>query len=160
MDKVGLPKGLVRYSSLKAVEEGTSKIFTRRIKAYLVIWSVLMAAVITLFALRSDLDVVVLRQEGTTWVKMPEGVGNFYRLQIINKTSKELPYTLRVVSPSGAILKPLGLDSSVEAQQILKGRFMLILPENAVLRQDTKVVVNIESNGQVVKTVTTSFVGP
>lgn len=160
MDKVGLPKGLVRYSSLKAVEEGSSKIFTRRIKAYLVIWSVLLAAVITLFALRSDLDVVVLRQEGTTWVKMPEGVGNFYRLQIINKTSKELPYTLRVVSPSGAILKPLGLDSSVEAQQILKGRFMLILPEDAVLRQDTKVVVNIESNGQVVKTVTTSFVGP
>ncbi len=160
MDKVGLPKGLVRYSSLKAVEEGESKIFTRRIKAYLVIWSVLMAAVITLFALRSDLDVVVLRQEGTTWVKMPDGIGNFYRLQIINKTSDPLPYTLRVVNPTGAVLKPLGLDFTVDPQQILKGRFMLILPEGTKTTPDTKIVVNIESNGQVVKTVTTSFVGP
>lgn len=160
MDKVGLPKGLVRYSSLKAVEEGESKIFTRRIKAYLVIWSVLMAAVITLFALRSDLDVVVLRQEGTTWVKMPDGIGNFYRLQIINKTSDPLPYSLRIISPDGAVLKPLGLDYTVDPQQILKGRFMLILPEGTQTTQDTKIVVNIESNGQVVKTVTTSFVGP
>jgi cytochrome c oxidase accessory protein FixG len=160
MDKVGLDRGLVRYSSLKAVEEGSSKILTRRIKAYMAIWSVLMAAVITLFALRSDLDIVVLRQEGTTWVKMPDGIGNFYRLQIINKTSEPLTYDLKVVSPQGAALKPLGMESTVQPQQILKGRFMLMMPEGTVTTKDSKIVLNIESGGQVIKTVTTSFVGP
>jgi len=160
MEKVGLDKGLIRYSSLNAVEQGHSRWLTTRIKAYGAIWLVLMSVVVALFVFRSDLDVVILRQEGTTWVTMGENIGNFYRIQIINKSANDLPYELVVVEPATATIQPLALPDHVGSQELMKGRFILTLPQQAIKEQDNKITLNITSNGEVVKTVTTSFVGP
>ena len=160
MDKVGLDRGLIRYASLNAVEKGHSSWLTTRIKAYGAIWIVLMTAVVTLFSMRSDLDVVILRQEGTTWVTMGEDVGNFYRIQIINKSGEALPYDLSVVEPGSATLKPIALPDVVGSQEIMKGRFILTLPKSEIKGQDNKITLSINSAGESIKTVTTSFVGP
>ena len=160
MEKVGLPTGLVRYTSLNAIEQGRSSWFTNRIKAYGAIWLVLMSVVITLFALRSDLDVMILRQEGTTWVEMGDRIGNFYRIQVINKGSESLPLTLHIEQPSTAVLQPIALPAEVESQQIEKGRFLLSLPRDVIQAQQNTITINVVSNGTVIKRITTSFVGP
>jgi cytochrome c oxidase accessory protein FixG len=160
MEKVGLPTGLVRYTSLNAIEQGRSSWFTNRIKAYGAIWLVLMSVVITLFVLRSDLDVMILRQEGTTWVEMGDRIGNFYRIQVINKGSESLPLTLHIEQPSTAVLQPIALPAEVESQQIEKGRFLLSLPRDVIQAQQNSITINVVSNGTVIKRITTSFVGP
>lgn len=160
MEKVGMDTGLIRYTSLNAVEKGHGSWLTTRIKAYGAIWIVMMLSVITLFAYRSDLDVVVLRQEGTTWIKMDQNIGNIYRLQIINKSADDLAYSLKVVEPANAGIMPLGLPEFVGSQEIMKGRFILTMPNGSLKPSSNTVTIAVESNGEIVKTVTTSFVGP
>ncbi len=160
MDKVGLDRGLVRYTSMSTVERGRGSFWTKRIKAYATVWVVLVAVVGTLFALRNDLDVVILRQEGTTWQKMSGGVANFYRIQIINKTNTQLSYNMAVVSPQGFTIVPLGVDSLVPAESMSKGRFILVRGANAPAGNDTKVSIELRRNGEPFRTITTSFIAP
>lgn len=160
MTKVGMDTGLIRYTSLKAVENGTTSFFTKRIMAYLGVWVALMVAVVTLFATRQDLDIVVLRQEGTTWVTTNVGLVNFYRIQLINKTPSPMPYTMRVKSPNGYVLKPLGLPSRVSPEQILKGRFLLVRGAEAPQSSEQHVVIEVEYGAGNKREITTSFVAP
>jgi len=160
MDKVGLNKGLIRYSSLTAIETNQTRVFTLRIKAYLAVWLLMISIVVILFVLRQDLDVVILRQEGTTWVMMQDGIANFYRLQIINKTGKDITYEMRVISPSGYSIKNIGLPSHVSPEQILKGRFIIIQDKHSAQASQDKISIEMISNGQVFRVITTSFISP
>lgn len=160
MDKVGMDRGLIRYSSLTAIEQGTTRVFTRRIKAYLVVWCVFVMAVGVLFATRSDLDVVLLRQPKSTWTTMKEGTANFYALNIINKTSDDLPYELIVVSPAGYIIKPLNLPPTVKAEQKMEGRLIIIRTAASGRSGDEKLQLVLRSRGNVLRTFETTFMGP
>ncbi len=160
MDKVGLKRGLVRYSSQTAIEQGRSHWFTKRIGAYLAVWLVLICVLCSLFLMRSELDVKVLRQEGTTWVQTANGLGNFYRLQIINKSNTDLAYQLELVSPSGATLTPIGLPAVARAQQIVKGRFIVAIPDSLRTGSTMKISLAVRSRDALIHTATTSFIGP
>ena len=160
MDKVGLPNGLIRYTSQTAVEEGRTTWLTTRIKAYFAIWVVLVTVVVSLFAMRSELDIVVLRQEGTTWGKTPTGLTNFYRLQVINKSSDDLHYEVRVVEPPTATIKSLGIPDHVGPQEIMKGRFMVMIPTEDITSKHMQVKVEIVSNDEVVYSKNTPFLSP
>lgn len=160
MAKVGLPKGLVRYSSQQQIEQGKTSWVTGRIRAYVAVWMALMVVVVTLFAMRPTLDVGILRQEGTTWITTANGMGNFYRLQIINKSNRDMPYTLNIVQPSGAAITPIDLPGIVRGGEIMKGRFLVTVPTDVAQSFDKKLVLTVTSNGEIVKTITTSFVMP
>ena len=161
MQKVGLDKGLIRYTSLSSVESGTNQsFFTRRIVAYLIVWLVLMSVVVTLFAFRKDLDVVVLRQEGTTWVTTADGVINFYQLQLINKGQRDVSYSVRVAAPAGYAIKQLGMPGKVESMQILKGRFILRRSAKSAQTSQETITLRIDYGDGQHQHVTTSFLAP
>jgi cytochrome c oxidase accessory protein FixG len=170
MTKVGLPTGLIRYTSFAAIEKSDSPIsghtwLTPRIKAYGGIWLGLITVLITLFVLRTTLDVVVLRAPGTTWTETADGVTNFYELQIINKAADDLPYTLEIAEPSGAKLALLGIPASVKSGEIMKGRFMVNVPFTSLGKQnrhnnEISMRLNVRSAGQTIKTITTTLLIP
>jgi cytochrome c oxidase accessory protein FixG len=64
MDKVGRPRGLIRFASLNNIERGEKQRFTARMKLY----SAVLAALITLFLVllytRSDVETTLLRAPG------------------------------------------------------------------------------------------------
>lgn len=157
MDKVGLDRGLIRYASLGSIRSAQPPSFlSRRVVAYGLVWLVLVGAVVTMFAMRSPLDVIVLRQEGTTWVKTPQGLANFYQIRLINKTDQQTPLTIRVVEPTSMSLRPLGLPTMLRPEEIIKARFILTASESVTSR---KVVLEVRTADDV-QTITTSFVGP
>ncbi len=161
MNKVGLQPGLVRYTSLRSVEAGGKHPFlTRRVIAYSIVWVLLMSVVGTLFAIRKDLDVVVLRQEGTTWVTSTDGVANFYRLQLINKTGLPMPYHIVITSPPGYELKMLGMPSQIASMQILKGRFIITRTRQASVSSHQAVVLKVVYADGQQQQVETSFLAP
>lgn len=161
MTKVGLPTGLIRYTSQAAIEKQEKRWFTARIRAYLAVWLVLIAGVTTLLLNRTTLDIVLLRAPGTTWTATADGVVNFYQLQIINKSADDIPYSIEVVKPVGAKLTALGLDELLTAGNIMKGRFMIDLPKTAIKgRGEIDVTLNIRSMGETYKTITTKFLAP
>lgn len=130
MDKVGLKKGLIRYASLASINQGQSTSFlTRRVVAYGIVWMILVTAVVTMFAMRSHLDVIVLRQEGTTWVRTPQGLVNFYQIRLINKTYDRVPIKIEVLDTEKYSLRPLGMPTKLDPEQIIVARFLLIQKE-------------------------------
>lgn len=157
MDKVKKPRGLIRYASLNAIRSGASHWFTPRIAAYGSVWLVLVAVVSVLFMLRSDIEITLLRQEGSVWVTTTEGVGNYYRVEIINKTSNPRNIQFDVISPKGATVKPLVDAKSVKPWSEIKGRLLVIVPPESVVNGVGRVTIQVREGEDVVKTETTSF---
>ena len=161
MQKVGLERGLIRYTSLSSVESGSKQpFFTRRIGAYMVVWLLLMSVVVTLFAFRKDLDAVVLRQEGTTWVTSADGIVNFYRLQLINKSQTKIKYSISVTAPVGYEAKLLGMPGVIEPAQILKGRFILRRGIKAPQTSQETITLRIDYGDGKYQQILTSFLAP
>jgi len=91
MDKMGYPKGLIRYSTENALKQRLpaqgifKRIFRPRVLLYTaILWAIIIAAMITLYQ-RVPLKVDVIRDRGNV---MHDGdaaeVQNVYRLQIMN----------------------------------------------------------------------------
>ncbi|MFD1710612.1 cytochrome c oxidase accessory protein CcoG [Ottowia sp. GY511] len=103
MDKVGYPRGLIRYSTERALEEGwgRSEILRRVLRPRVLIYSAILAAVtIALIAslfLRTPFKVDIVRDRATL-ARMVEGgkIENVYRVQIMNATEKPQQYSLSV----------------------------------------------------------------
>ncbi|MEY2719254.1 MAG: putative electron transport protein YccM [Bacteroidota bacterium] len=160
MSKVGLPSGLIRYTSLRSVvNKDRGSFMTNRIKAYGIVWLLLVTVVTVLFANRQDLDIVILRQEGTTWVMSTDGYMNIYRIQMINKSGSQIHYTLDVVSPKGYTIKPLGIPNTIESMQILKGRFMVKRSSVASGSSQEPLVISV-SYGDDQQLLSTAFLAP
>jgi cytochrome c oxidase accessory protein FixG len=91
MDKMGYPRGLIRYSTQHAVEQNLTyaqmlaRAFRPRVLVYTaILWSVIIAAGISLW-LRVPLKVDVIRDRAAIAREVEGGrIENVYRLQIMN----------------------------------------------------------------------------
>jgi cytochrome c oxidase accessory protein FixG len=158
MRRVARPTGLIRHTSEEAVRTGVATWITPRVKAYGTVWLVLLATAVTLIARRPDLDVLVLRQPGTLQARLDNGdTGNFYNLQVINRTRRPHTLTYEVTGPAGASITPLGTIDTVGPFALVEGRFLLRVPAGQVAGTSTPVRIHVRSGGAIVQTVVTSF---
>ena len=95
MDKVGLPRGLIKYSTDQALAKHWSarQILARVLRPRVLIYSALLALVVTGFgvslALRTPLKLDVIRDRGSMGREVGDGViENVYRLQVMNTAEK------------------------------------------------------------------------
>lgn len=158
MSKVGSPKGLIRYSSANGLKAASSWL-TPRIKAYGAVWVVLVGIVTALFITRPDLEVTVLRQEGTTFVRTPDGIINFYRLELINKSSQPKNVALRVVGDEGITVRPLGTLEQLKPWHETKSRFIVTVPEAKLNNGLASVELDIIADGAAVQRESVRVIG-
>jgi cytochrome c oxidase accessory protein FixG len=105
MDKVGLPRGLVRYSSQEQLETKSRKILRPR----LIIYPVVLAVTLTLFGIvfssKHDFDVTLLRNHGSPFIIASDGkIENTMRLKLVNRTEKETEFTVRLKGINEAVI--------------------------------------------------------
>jgi cytochrome c oxidase accessory protein FixG len=101
MDKMGYPKGLIRYSTENALKQNLpaqgilKRIFRPRVLFYTaVLWVIIIAALVTLYH-RIPLKVDVIRDRGNVMRDADdERVQNVYRLQIMN--TQEVAREMRI----------------------------------------------------------------
>jgi cytochrome c oxidase accessory protein FixG len=93
MTKLHRPIGLIRLTSHEAIMTGRTSWLTPRVKAYAAIWLLMATATTTLIARRPELSVLLLRQPGTLYANVGDGVRNFYNLQVITRTNRPLART-------------------------------------------------------------------
>src|SRR5690606_13044160 len=101
MDKMNYPKGLIRYTSGRAIVEGLSqsqvrrRLFRPRVIAYTLLLLAIGVGLIVSIATRSTLRVDVIRDRGALGREVAGGlIENVYRLQVIN--TSEFPLTLEL----------------------------------------------------------------
>jgi len=103
MDKMGYPRGLIRYSTLNAVDQHfgwrdmLKRIFRPRVLAYTaILWLIIAAASVTLY-LRVPIKVDVIRDRASLAREVEDGkIENVYRLQIMNTEEKAHRFTIAV----------------------------------------------------------------
>jgi cytochrome c oxidase accessory protein FixG len=161
MDKLKKPKGLIRFTSWNAINNGIKQVFTIRIKGYLTIWIILIAIVASLFAKKSDTETLILRQPGTTYiVETNGGITNFFSVAITNKTFEKKQITIALKDPMNGVLKSLGSFSPVEGLSTKESRLLISLPKGSYRKGKNTLHFNIMSNNNVLETVESTFIAP
>jgi cytochrome c oxidase accessory protein FixG len=161
MDKIGAPRGLIRYASLNGIERREPLRFTPRLGIYCVVLFALTVVLGLMLFLRSDVEATVLRAPGSMFQQMPDGhFSNLYTVRVVNKTSREMPVELRLENPAGS-LTVMGQGSIVVAPQKLSESSVLIELDPAAMKSGTTpLVVGVYSGGKEMQTLKTAFIGP
>jgi cytochrome c oxidase accessory protein FixG len=161
MDKVGAPRGLIRYASLNSIEKGELFRITPRMKLYAVVLVGLIALFLTLVFTRSAVEAMFLRAPGSLFMQTAEGkIENLYTLKLVNKTMRDLPVELKLEGIAGQ-LEVMGEKSLIVPAGKLKETSVLIQLDPATLTEaTTKLKVGVYSNGKRMQTVKTVFAGP
>lgn len=162
MEKVGYPKGLIRYSSYTAVEQGRQKIFTPRIAGYAAVLTALVSLLGYLIFTRADVEMTVLKAPGTLYTKTDDGnITNVYNIEFVNKTFADIPIEVRVESPASATLSKIGADPLVIPKEgLIKNLFIVKIPEIDITGAKTAVVLTAYQNGKKIESATARFMGP
>jgi cytochrome c oxidase accessory protein FixG len=163
MEKVGFSKGLIRYASEENISSGKAFKVTGRIVGYSVLLVLLFSTLVTLLAMRSDVEATLLRTPGQMY-QQPDSVhySNLYNIQIANKTFRDVPVKLEFAENSvegeiryvGAPLERVAQDSLAEAV------LFIVLPSEAIKGLKTPVTLKLMSEGKEVGRVKTNFMGP
>ncbi|MBM4197620.1 MAG: cytochrome c oxidase accessory protein CcoG [Gammaproteobacteria bacterium] len=102
MDKVGLPRGLIRYATENQLAGRRTHHLRPRVIAYGALLAALAAGFVTTLALRAPAAVDVIRDRNALWRTLPDGrIENVYSLRILNKDSSAHRWVVET-EPRGA----------------------------------------------------------
>jgi len=162
MDKIGKPHGLVTFASENSISSRKKLVFfTPRIIGYCVVLVALLGVLGFSIAGRSTMDVSILRARGTMFQQPEPGqISNLYTFKIMNKTRDSLPVSFRLEGGQGTIQIIAMKDSMLRPLGELNGQMFIRLPESAIQKRKTELVIGIYSNNKQLKTVKTTFLGP
>jgi polyferredoxin len=102
MDKVGYPRGLVRYSTQHAMDGVPTKVVRKRTIFYALLLTAIVSALMYSLATRVPLLVDIIRDRGELYRESASGaIENSYQVKILNKTEAPRSYTVSLVDSPG-----------------------------------------------------------
>ncbi|MFD2598522.1 cytochrome c oxidase accessory protein CcoG [Sphingobacterium corticis] len=162
MDKLQKPIGLIGFYSANELETGvrTEKKSNRRLWAYAAVLVVLTSVFAALMINRSPIDGRLLRAKGSSYQKREDNtVSNLYTLELTNKSGNAIPFTLRSEDEKMKVQVINHIDMLASDGTAMMS-FFLISPKANIKTYKTDVKLQLVSNGEVVKTMKTTFVAP
>lgn len=160
MDKINRPRGLVRYASLKNIENKAKFKFTPRMTLYTIILLILLTVLTILLLNRTDYAITILRTRGTIFQEQPDGkISNLYDLNIVNKTFNPAEVSLKLKNFDGEI-KLIGGDLNFAPQQIKEMKFMITIDKNKITKMNNPLNIEIYDKDKLIKSIRTTFLGP
>lgn len=160
MDRIGKPKGLIRYDSEEGIETGKHSIFNARSIAYSVVLLLLLSFVGSLFAIRGDFEVTILRARGSLFQEYgADSISNIYDFNIANKIRKPVTVDFKLESHDGSI-RLLGEQIVVQKGEVGKGSFLVVIAKSDMQNSKIPIVIGLYANGEKVEDYDSSFIGP
>jgi cytochrome c oxidase accessory protein FixG len=108
MDKMGSPRGLIRYTTTHALEHKETHVFRPRTLIYGAILGLLTSSFVVAVAVRSPVSLDVIRDRNVLFRLTDDGqVDNVYTIRILNKSERPQRFSLaaRGASPLTLIAK-------------------------------------------------------
>ncbi len=160
MENVGLPTGLIRYTSENQIEKKLPFKVTSRIIGYSALLVVLLIGLIAALFLRSDVETTVLRTAGTLFQEQPNNhISNLYNFKILNKTFKEKNLTFKLETFDGTFKFIGDSNLTVKSQDLREGEFFLIVDKKNLKKRNTKIKIGVYEEGKKIETINTKFLG-
>ncbi len=161
MDKIGRPRGLIRFDSENNIVNKIRKIWTPRVIGYSAVLTVLAAFLTFLLATRTSFDATVLRSPGMFFQEQPDGrISNIYDVKVLNKTFEPATISIRVENDPQAEVRFIGGDLAVGSQEAIQGKAMIVLDRNSLSRMSTPLQIGVYRGEERVAEVETTFLGP
>ncbi|MEM7193097.1 MAG: cytochrome c oxidase accessory protein CcoG, partial [Pseudomonadota bacterium] len=119
MDKVGRPRGLIAYDTIRNLDAGAAhaeplRLFRPRVLLYAGAIAVVSAIMLIALLLRPELQVNVLYDRNPLYVKLSDGgVRNGYEVKLLNKKYVPRAFKLSVTGLKGAELQMIGHEGGV-----------------------------------------------
>jgi cytochrome c oxidase accessory protein FixG len=105
MDRIGLPRGLVRYTSQAGLASGPRRLLRPRLVVYSTILVVMFGTLAFSLAGKSTADVTILRGLGAPFTVLPSGeVSNQLRIKIANRSESDRSYAFALAGGDGLTL--------------------------------------------------------
>jgi cytochrome c oxidase accessory protein FixG len=153
MDKVGYPRGLIKYSTQNGVAQGwtTAQMIRRGFRPRVLVYSgVLLAITIALgvsLFLRTPLKVDVIRDRGALARMVDQGrIENVYRLQLMNATESTQNYRLSVTGIEGITIASEP-QMEVRSTEVRSVAVRVQVPPNAAPAGSHAIHFQIEAQG-------------
>ena len=162
MEKVGLPKGLIRYASEDNIEKKTPFKFTARMKGYSAVLFILVGILIGMLFLRNDVEATVLRLPGQLY-QHKEGsiISNVYTFKVINKTTKDINnVNYKLLSHKGKIELVTHKDFVVPKQGLAEGTLFIEIHSSLMKKDKIELKIGVFSGDKLIETTKTNFLGP
>lgn len=162
MEKINLPKGLIRYASEDNIEKKAKFTFTPRLKGYAAVLTILIGVFIGMLFLRNDLEANILRLPGQLY-EHKEGniISNVYTYKLINKTSRNIDnVSFKLLSHKGQI-NLVSFDSfQVPAQELAEGTLFIEINNSALSGDKDKLKIGVYSGDDLIETTSARFLAP
>ncbi|MBK9292708.1 MAG: cytochrome c oxidase accessory protein CcoG [Bacteroidetes bacterium] len=160
MDKVKLPRGLIRYASEKGIAEGHNKLINARSIAYTVVLLLLVSLMTSLFFFRSEVEATMLRVPGTMFQEYgPDKLSNVYKVQLVNKTRHDVEATLELENHSGEIIL-MGGPLKVPGGSLIEANFLVVIPRDSLRMSSTPLVISVKHGDRLIDKNKVTFIGP
>jgi cytochrome c oxidase accessory protein FixG len=162
MEKVDLPKGLIRYASEDEITKKSSFTFTPRLKGYTSVLIILTGLLIGMLFLRNDLEATILRLPGQLY-EHKEGnlISNVYTYKLVNKTTKDVTDVhFELLSHNGTVKLVRQEDFIVTAQGLAEGTLFVEIDNAAIKTDKEKIKIGVYSGEQLLETTKTAFLAP
>jgi len=162
MDKVNLPKGLIRYASEDEITKKEKFKFTPRLKGYTAVLTILTGVLIGMLFLRNDLEANILRLPGQLY-EHKEGniISNVYTYKLLNKTTEDIEDVYFKLESHKGTIKLVSTDNfDVPAEALAEGTLFIEISAAALNGDKDKLKIGVYSNDKLIETTTARFLGP
>lgn len=135
MDKVGQPRGLVRYTSLNALEGKNTRVVRPRVLVYLVLLTGLGSLLTFLLWKRAPLGVDAVRvvqPGGQLAATTPDGhISNVFKINLINRTAEPEEVWLETLGLDQAQIIGLEGPVTLKAGEVMEKQVMILVPQSS-----------------------------
>jgi cytochrome c oxidase accessory protein FixG len=163
MDKMGYPRGLVRYTTENAMEGRETRVLRPRVLIYAAILLTVTVSVLVSIATRVPVGLDVIRDRNTLFRETDDGlVENVYLMKLINMDDAEHSYRLTASGVPGLQLKLDKQDIRVPAGAVAEFSARLQADPYDLVSQSTEVSFTLvaESDEAISTTSKARFIGP
>ncbi|WP_288980573.1 cytochrome c oxidase accessory protein CcoG [uncultured Flavobacterium sp.] len=161
MEKVGLPKGLIRYASEDEIVKKEKFKLTTRMKGYIAVLLLLLGVLTTMLFLRNDVEANLLPLPGQLFQHDGANIRNIYTYKIVNKTEHSFnDVNLKVVNFKGDIKLVGSPVIKVPKQGLASGTLFIEIPENVLEDENIQLKIEIYDGKKLIEKTTTNFMGP
>ena len=163
MERMGYPKGLVRYTTQNAVDGRATRIVRPRTVIYAACLVALVGLFAALLALRVPVELDIVRDRNALYRESDDGlVRNVYSVRIMNKHDESLRWRIRAEGIAGLRLEAERGEREVAPGEIASIPVRLEAPRAALRAPSTAVRFTVEAIGAAAVRATEEarFLGP
>ena len=162
MDKVGTERGLIRFTSEDALQNGHTKFVRPRLFGYCFAVLAMMGAFVYVVATRAPLEVDVIRDRGLRMYRVSnERIQNVYTVKVANKDQESHVYDVSIESDLPFVIDRYRPYEVLEGEVLsIPLRVSIAKKEFSKTASEIRVVVVSQTDNTIRAIEETNFIGP